>query len=370
MKKFIIDDRTTGLKMAHKIVVGMSGGVDSTVAAILLRQQGYEIKGVFMKTWDEKKFPGCKMKSACYGPEEKEIEEIKKISKILEIPVYFVDARKEFRKKVLDYFKKEYLLGRTPNPCVVCNRFIKFQFLVDEVQKQSINFDFFATGHYAKVEYDKNYKRYILKKGIDTAKDQSYFLFLLTQDQLSQIMFPLGNYTKDEVKKIAKKHGLKIAEERESQDFIPGDRFFLFDNGIEPGEIVDKNGNILGRHKGIIYYTIGQRKGLGISSKMPLYVIEIQAEKNRIVVGEEKELYRNHLIAEDVNWIGIEKIEGPIEAQTKIRYKHQPAESKIFPLQNNRVRVVFKKPQRAITPGQAAVFYKGDILIGGGFIKG
>lgn len=369
MKKFIIDGRTTGLKMAHKIVVGMSGGVDSTVAAILLKQQGYDVNGVFMKTWDEKNFPDCKTKSACYGPEEREIEEIEKISKILEIPVYFVDARKEFKKRVLDYFKKEYLSGRTPNPCVLCNRFIKFQFLVDEIQKQGVNFDFFATGHYARVEYDKNHNRYILKKGIDANKDQSYFLFLLTQKQLSQIKFPLGNYTKNEVKNIAKKHGLKIVEKKESQDFIPGDRFFIFDNGIEPGEIVDKNGHILGRHKGIIYYTIGQRRGLGISCAKPLYVIEIQTEKNRIVVGEEKELYRDALIAEDVNWIGIEKIESPIEARTKIRYRHQEAESTIFPLRNNRARVVFKKPQRAITPGQVAVFYKDDILLGGGFIR-
>lgn len=356
-------------KMRKKVIVGMSGGIDSTVAAILLKQQGYFVEGVFMKTWDEKYPGGCSTKSACFGPEEKEIEEIEKISRTLKITVHIVDARREFRERVLDYFKKEYLSGRTPNPCVICNRFIKFHFLVEKLEKNGIDFDFFATGHYAGVEYDRDQNRYILKKGIDKSKDQSYFLFLLTQKQLSRIMFPLAKYTKQQVKEIAKKHELKIIEKKESQDFISGDRFFLFDEGIRKGEIVDKTGKFLGKHKGIIYYTIGQRKGLGVSAKKPLYVIEIEPEKNRIVVGEEKDLYRKKLLATDVNFVAIEKLEESLKVRTKIRYKHQEAKSEIFAVQNNEVFVVFETPQRAITPGQAAVFYKDDVLIGGGFIK-
>ncbi|MCM8759442.1 MAG: tRNA 2-thiouridine(34) synthase MnmA [Candidatus Omnitrophica bacterium] len=355
--------------MKKKVIVGMSGGVDSTVAAILLKQQGYEVEGVFMKTWDEKYSALCNKKSTCFGPEEKEIEQLGRISRILNIPIHIIDARKEFRKRVLDYFKLEYLSGRTPNPCVMCNRFIKFHFLIEELEKKGVEFDFFATGHYARIECDKSKKRFILKKGIDQDKDQSYFLFLLTQKQLSRIIFPLGNYTKNKVKVIARKHGLEISEKQESQDFITGDRFFLFDEGIKEGEIVDKNGNVLGMHKGIIHYTIGQRKGLGIAGKKPLYVIEIQPEKNRIVVGEEKDLYKKTLTADGVNFVSIEKLEEPMKLKTRIRYKHCEAPSEVFPQKNNEVLVVFETPQRAITPGQAAVFYKDDILIGGGFIK-
>lgn len=353
--------------MKKRVIVGMSGGVDSTVSALLLKQQGFDVSGVFMKIWDEKDSDGCIRKSSCYGPEEKEIQELERICKKIDIPLYFVDAKKEFRKKVLEYFKKEYLSGRTPNPCVVCNRFIKFQFLIKEIEKK-LDFDLFATGHYAKIEYCPERKRYILKKGIDREKDQSYFLFLLTQRQLAKIIFPLGNYTKNQVRNIAKQNNLDVYEKPESQDFISGDRFFLFDK-TEPGEIVDKHNNVIGRHKGIIYYTIGQRKGIGISGKKPLYVIAIDGKLNRLIVGEEKDLYKKNLIATDVNLIAIEKLTQPMDVEAKIRYKHTAAKARIFPLDKNEIELVFEKPQRAITPGQAVVFYKDDEVIGGGFIK-
>ncbi|MCX7704918.1 MAG: tRNA 2-thiouridine(34) synthase MnmA [bacterium] len=354
--------------MKKKVIVGMSGGVDSTVAALLLKQQGYSVEGVFMKTWDGKYHAECRNKSSCYGPEEKEIEELEKISKILGINIHFVDAREEFKKRVIDYFKKEYLSGRTPNPCVVCNRFVKFSFIIQELEKKGIAFDFFATGHYANVEFDKGSGRFILKKANDRNKDQSYFLFLLTQEQLSRVIFPLGNFTKEQVKEIARKQGLKIVEKKESQDFIAGNRIFLFDKA-EKGPIVDEKGNVLGTHKGIIHYTIGQRKGLGIASRNPLYVIKILAEENTIIVGEEKSLYRDKLVAGEVNFVGVENLREPMKVKTKIRYKHREAVSKIYPEKGNEILVHFDKPQRAITPGQAAVFYKDDILIGGGFIK-
>lgn len=351
--------------MKKKVIVGMSGGVDSTVAAILLKNQGYDVTGVFMKVWDEKHKIKCGTKSSCYGPEEKDIEELERISKTIDIPVIFIDLKKEFHHTVIEYFKKEYLEGKTPNPCVICNKFVKFGFLLNKINEIGIDFDFFATGHYARVEYKNG--RYILKKGIDLKKDQSYFLFLLNQQQLSKIIFPLGEYTKPKVKEIAKSCGLDISEKEESQDFISGDRFFLFDKATG-GDIIDRNGNILGKHKGIFHYTIGQRRGIGISGKKPLYVIEILPEKNAIVVGEEKELYKKNLIAKNINFISIEKLEKPMKVKTRIRYKHHEAQSEIFPVNSDTVEVIFEKPQRAITPGQAAVFYSGEEVVGGGFI--
>ncbi|MCD6407449.1 tRNA 2-thiouridine(34) synthase MnmA, partial [bacterium] len=253
-----------------KVLVGLSGGVDSSVAALLLKEKGYEVEGVFMKIWDGEE-TGCG-KPACYGPEEKDMEDVKKVAEILKIPLHIIDLRKEYKEIVLDYFKKEYLEGKTPNPCIICNRFLKFEILLEKSYSSGIEFEFFATGHYAIVEYDKNRKRYILKKGVDRNKDQSYFLYLLTQKQLSRVIFPLGKHTKEEVREIARKYNFPVSEKEESQDFISGDRFFLFENGTKEGEIVDKDGNVLGKHKGIIYYTIGQRRGLGIAKGKPLYV--------------------------------------------------------------------------------------------------
>ncbi|MCM8818556.1 MAG: tRNA 2-thiouridine(34) synthase MnmA [Candidatus Omnitrophica bacterium] len=353
-----------------KVLVGLSGGIDSSISALFLKRKGYEVIGVFMKIFDEKFKKFFKDKSACYGPEEKDIEDVKKICKILDIPLYIIDLKNEYHEIVLNYFKKEYLNGKTPNPCIICNRFLKFDILLKKAFLSGINFDFFATGHYAKVEYDNERKRYILKRGIDKEKDQSYFLFLLTQEQLSKIIFPLGDYTKQQVKEIAKKNNIPLLEKEESQDFIKGDRSFIFcSKENKEGYIVDKNGNLLGKHKGIIYYTIGQRKWLGIARGKPLYVIEIKGDENKIVVGDEKDLYKNEIIAENVNFISIEKLEKDIEVEVKIRYKHIPTKAIIKPIDEKKVKVIFEKPQRAPTPGQAVVFYKKDEVIGGGFIS-
>ncbi|MCM8804144.1 MAG: tRNA 2-thiouridine(34) synthase MnmA [Candidatus Omnitrophica bacterium] len=352
-----------------KVIVGLSGGIDSSISAVLLKEKGYDVVGVFMEIFDERDKKFLDFKNACYGPEEKDIEDIEKICKILNIPFHIIDLKKEYKKIVLQYFKDEYLKGRTPNPCVVCNRFLKFDMLLKKVFSLGINFNYFATGHYARVEYDKRRGRYILKKGIDTEKDQSYFLFLLTQEQLSKIIFPLGNYTKEMVRKIAKDYGLPLLDKKESQDFISGDRFFLFEKNRKEGFIVDKNGNILGKHKGIIYYTIGQRRGLGISTGKPLYVVEINGEENKIVVGEENDLYKKGLIVENVNFVSIERLKKEMKVEVKIRYKHSPAKAIIRPIDESRVEVIFEKNQKAPTPGQAAVFYIKDKLIGGGFIS-
>jgi tRNA-specific 2-thiouridylase len=352
-----------------KVAVGLSGGVDSSVSALLLKEKGYEVIGIFMKIFDEKDRKFLSFKSACYGPEEKDIEDAERVCKILNIPFYTIDLKSEYHEIVFGYFKDEYLRGKTPNPCVICNRFLKFDILLKKAFSSGIEFDYFATGHYARVFYDKKRKRYILKRGIDKDKDQSYFLFLLTQEQLSKIIFPLGEYKKIEVRKIARKNNLPLSDKEESQDFIKGDRYFIFGNFKKDGDIVDKKGNILGRHKGIIYYTIGQRKGLGIAKGKPLYVIEIDEKNNKIVVGEEKDLYKKILIAENTNFISIEKLEKIMEVKAKIRYKHNPAKAIITPIENNKVKVEFKKPQRAPTPGQAVVFYENDEVVGGGFIS-
>ncbi|MCM8785421.1 MAG: tRNA 2-thiouridine(34) synthase MnmA [Candidatus Omnitrophica bacterium] len=351
-----------------KVIVGLSGGVDSSVSALLLKEKGYDVYGVFMKIFDEKNEELGKKKSACYGPEKKDLEDAKKVCKILNIPLYVVDLKKEYNEIVLKYFVKEYIEGRTPNPCVICNRFIKFDILLKKVLSVGINFDFFATGHYARVEYDEKRKRYILKKGIDEKKDQSYFLFLLTQEQLSKIIFPLGNYTKKQVRELAKKYNLHLSDKEESQDFVCGDRSFFFKNRDKEGFIVDKYGHILGRHKGIVYYTIGQRKGLGIAKGKKLYVIGIDEKENKIIVGEEKDLYKKYLIAENLNYVSIEKLENEKRVEAKIRYKHIPAKCIIKPIDEKKVEVIFEQEQRAPTPGQAIVFYENQEVVGGGFI--
>ncbi|MGB9678153.1 MAG: tRNA 2-thiouridine(34) synthase MnmA, partial [Candidatus Ratteibacteria bacterium] len=337
----------------EKVVVGLSGGVDSSVSALLLKERGYEVCGVFMKVFDDRNKNFVRKKSACYAPEEQDLKDVEKVCKKLDIELYVVDLKKEYNEVVLKYFVEEYLQGKTPNPCVICNRFLKFDILLKKVFSLGIDFDYFATGHYAKVKYDEKRKRYILKKGIDEEKDQSYFLFLLTQKQLERIIFPLGDYTKNQVREIAKEYNFHLSDKEESQDFLCGDRFFLFKNEQKEGLIVDKDGNILGKHKGIVYYTIGQRKGLRIAKGKPLYVIKIDGKENKIIVGEEKDLYKKGLIAEKVNFISIEKLESEKEVEAKIRYKHIPTRCIIKPREENKVEVVFEKEQKAPTPGQA-----------------
>jgi len=353
-----------------KVAVAMSGGVDSSVAAALLKEKGYEVIGVTMKVWDGETLPANGTRHACYGPgEEEDLEDARKVAQVLGIPLYIFDLRQEYKIEVLDYFCHEYLSGRTPNPCIRCNRRVKFDALLEKARDTGIEFDYFATGHYARVEHDESRSRYLLKKAKDMAKDQSYFLFALSQEQLSNSLFPLGNHTKEEVRKMARDLELGIDDKPESQDFFAGDYSSLLGKVARPGPILNKEGEILGQHRGIPFYTIGQRKGLGISSKEPLYVTAIDQEKNVIVVGPKEEVYGDELIATELNWIAIQELRQPIDVKAKIRYLHKEAEAMLIPLDEDKVHVKFKEPQMAITPGQAVVFYDDDTVIGGGTIE-
>ena len=353
-----------------KVAVAMSGGVDSSVAAALLKEKGYEVIGVTMKVWDGETLPANGTRHACYGPgEEEDLEDARKVAQVLGIPLNIFDLRQEYKIEVLDYFCHEYLSGRTPNPCIRCNRRVKFDALLEKARDTGIEFDYFATGHYARVEHDEGRSRYLLKKAKDMAKDQSYFLFALSQEQLSNSLFPLGNHTKEEVRKMARDLELGIDDKSESQDFFAGDYSSLLGKVARPGPILNKEGEILGEHRGIPFYTIGQRKGLGISSKEPLYVTAIDQEKNVIVVGPKEEVYGDELVAMELNWIAIQELSRPVDVKAKIRYLHKEAEAMVIPLDEDKVHVKFKEPQMAITPGQAVVFYDDDIVIGGGAIE-
>ncbi|MFC2035730.1 tRNA 2-thiouridine(34) synthase MnmA [Chloroflexota bacterium] len=352
-----------------KVVVGMSGGVDSSVAVALLKEKGYEVSGVTMKIWDGKNSSEEGRRHGCYGPgEQEDLEDAQKVAYTLGINFYVFDLRHEYKTEVLDYFNQEYLSGRTPNPCLRCNRKIKFDALLKKTQDSGLKFDYFATGHYARIEYDKNKHRYLLKKAKDLDKDQSYFISSLSQKQLSRSLFPLGNYTKKTVRTLASDFGLAVDNKPESQDFITGG-YSSITEAAQPGPILDNQENFLGEHKGIPFYTIGQRKGLGISAKEPLYVIDIDQEKNTIIVGTKKEVYRDELIASNLNWIAIEELKRPIRIKARIRHLHQEAEAIVTPLNEDKVYVKFRESQMAITPGQAVVFYHGEVVVGGGTIE-
>lgn len=331
----------------------MSGGVDSSVAAYLLKKKGYEVIGATLQMTDIKD------------------TDAKKVCEYLGIQHIYIDRREEFRKEIINYFLNEYKEGKTPNPCTLCNRKIKFETLIQEANK--LNCNYIATGHYARVVKKGN--RYLLKKGKDKTKDQSYVLFNLTQDQLSRCIFPLGNTTKKKIRNIAKDLKLEIAEKKDSQEicFIPDNDHnnYIRNNSSEKfknGDIVDKEGNILGKHNGIFNYTIGQRRGIKISSKDPLYVVDIDVKRNQIVVGNEDEIYKNKLIATNINWIGIEELRKEMNVKAKIRYSGKESKCKVSKIENDKVLVEFDQEQRAITSGQSVVFYKKDIVLGGGII--
>ncbi|MBN2418957.1 MAG: tRNA 2-thiouridine(34) synthase MnmA [Deltaproteobacteria bacterium] len=351
------------------VAVGMSGGVDSSVAAALLQREGYEVIGLSMRIYDENVKIDIAGKNACYGPgKEKDLASAKAVCESLGMPFYVVDLRKEFTGHVIDYFRTEYLEGRTPNPCIVCNRILKFGFMLEKAREAGIEFDRFATGHYARIVEEKG--KYLLKKPVDTSKDQTYFLYSLSQAQLGSIIFPLGNYNKPDVRDIARSMGLHTSNRPESQDFISGGDCtpFFKKEEIKEGDIINREGTIIGKHKGIIYYTVGQRKGLGIAAPNPLYVSGIDAEKNLIIVDEQSEIMAKGLMAKDINLISMDRLDKPVRVNVKIRVQHKPAPALLSDIGDGRMKVIFDEPQLAITPGQSAVFYDGDVVLGGGII--
>lgn len=351
-----------------RVAVGLSGGVDSSVAAALLDKQGYEVCGISMEIYDGSVHLDESAKHACYGPGEKEdVESAAAICEKLKIPFRTIDLRKEYQNHVIDYFRNEYLEGKTPNPCVVCNQKLKFGFLLEKARQAGLDFDYFATGHYARIA--KSGKRFLLKRAADRQKDQSYFLYGLTPPQLAHTLFPVGNHTKQQVREIAQSLGLETADRSESQDFIAGgDYSILFNEAeIKAGDIVDETGKFLGEHRGIIHYTVGQRRGLGIASHQPLYVSRIDAASNCIVVSHH-ENRSTGLIAGDFNWIGF-GIDQPMDVQVKIRFRHKETDATVYPTVGNQTRIIFKKPQLSVTPGQSAVIYAGDTVLGGGIIS-
>ncbi len=345
-------------------MLGMSGGVDSSVAAYLLKKQGYDVVGVTLKLWQEKDTVGCTSTSA--------VDDAKNVADKLGIPFYVFDFEDLFEKSVVEYFTEEYLNGRTPNPCIACNKHIKFDAMLKKADEMGI--DYIATGHYATILYDEASKRYQLKKSKTDAKDQTYVLYNLTQEKLSRIVMPLGNYEKDEIRKIAQEIGIDVANKPDSQEIC-----FVADNdyagfierrtGIKlpEGDFLDVDGNVIGKHKGIIHYTVGQRKGLGAFGK-PMFVVSINPKDNTVILGEKGTEYKNFLVADKPNFISFEVLSGPLKVKCKVRYNQKEVPCTVYPIENDRIRVDFDSPQRAVTPGQAVVFYDGDIVVGGATI--
>jgi tRNA-uridine 2-sulfurtransferase len=350
-----------------RVVVAMSGGVDSSVAAALLLQQGYEVVGMMLRLWSE---PGKDASNRCCTPDAMAMA--RRVAAELGIPFYAVDAKDVFRSQVVQSFIDSYTQGDTPNPCLVCNRHVRWEFLLERAL--ALGASGMATGHYVRLQHD-NQMGYRLLKGVDPLKDQSYVLHVLNQQQLAHAVFPLGELTKSRVRQLALDFNLPVADRAESQDlcFLADSdyRSFLVRNvpGIEnPGPIFTRDGKEIGRHQGLAFYTIGQRKGLGVASQIPLYVLDKEVAKNALIVGPVEQLGKSSLWAGQLNWVSNETPTQRFRAQVKIRYKAQPAWGEISPMMNGQIQVRFDEPLRDITPGQAAVFYDGDYVIGGGII--
>lgn len=355
-----------------KVVIGMSGGVDSSVGAYLLKEQGYDVVGVTMQIWQDEDNVVQEEHGGCCGLSA--VEDARRVAWELQIPYYVMNFKREFKDHVIDYFVDEYIRGRTPNPCIACNRYVKWESLLK--RSLDIGAEYIATGHYARIEQLPG-GRYTLRKSVTAAKDQTYALYNLTQYQLSHTLMPVGAYTKEEIRAIADRIHLGVAGKPDSQEicFIPDHDYakFIKENAgmsLPEGNFVDLDGNVLGRHQGITHYTIGQRKGLNLSMKRPVFVVEIRPETNEVVIGDTQDVFSDTLRCDHINWMAIDGLHGEqMQVSAKIRYSHKGAPCIIREVEDGLVECKFEEPQRAITPGQAVVFYDGDYVVGGGIIR-
>ncbi|MCB6992695.1 tRNA 2-thiouridine(34) synthase MnmA [bacterium 210820-DFI.6.37] len=356
--------------MRKKAMVAMSGGVDSSVAAYLTREEGFEVMGVTLKLFENETVGASCEKSCC---SLSDVEDARSVAFRLDIPYYVFNYTEAFQQQVIQRFVKAYEEGETPNPCIDCNRYIKFSQLFE--QGKELGQDYIVTGHYSQIQYDSGSGRYLLKKAVDPSKDQSYVLYAMTQDQLARARFPLGGMSKRQTRRIADEQGFVNAKKRDSQDicFAPDGDYVRFIEAYTgktypPGDFVDLRGRVLGRHRGMISYTIGQRKGLGLALPRPMYVCGKELDTNRIVLGLNEDLFSRSFSVRDVNWIACDVPRSGLDLKVKIRYRQQEQAARVIPTGDDTVQVEFTEPQRAITKGQAAVFYDGDVVVGGGRI--
>ena len=357
--------------MSKKVVVGMSGGVDSSVAAWLLKEQGYDVIGVTMQIWQDEDTEVQEAEGGCCGLSA--VDDARRVAMDLGIPYYVMNFKEEFRKNVMDYFVGEYVEGRTPNPCIACNRYVKWESLLR--RSMAIGADYIATGHYAQIDRLPG-GRYSLKTSVTASKDQTYALYNLTQDQLSHTLMPVGSYHKEEIRDMAERLGLPGAHKPDSQEicFIPDHDYASFieeytGRELPPGNFVDLDGNVLGRHRGITHYTVGQRKGLNLSMGRPVFVVEIRPDTNEVVIGDNNDVFTNVLRCDKLNWMAVDGLHGKsMEVTAKIRYSHKGSPCTIREIGEGMVECRFHEPVRAVTPGQAVVFYDGDYVAGGGTI--
>lgn len=349
----------------------MSGGVDSSVAAYLLKEQGYDVIGVTMQIWEDEEQQRTEENGGCCGLSA--VDDARRVADRLEIPYYVMNFKQEFQKKVVDYFVEEYLAGRTPNPCIACNRYVKWESLLK--RSMEIGADYIATGHYARIAKLPN-GRFAIRNSVTARKDQTYALYNLTQFQLAHTLMPIGEYEKDQVRRIAQEAGLPVAAKPDSQDicFVPDGDYAAFlkkkagERMPGEGDFVTRDGTVLGKHKGITHYTIGQRKGLGLSMGEPVFVSELRPKTNQVVVGEETQVFKKELLCDHLNFMGMEDLEEPRKVWAKVRYAHKGQWCRIEKQGRDLIRAEFEEPVRAITPGQAVVFYEGEYVLGGGII--